>query len=95
VLPLKVVVPLTVSPDPLTVNDPVITADPENGKPDPPLPPLRANEAVVANEDDTAREAEVANEAEVAVDAEPVILPLMETLYAPVVPPPEVRASYN
>jgi hypothetical protein len=40
-------------------------------------------------------DAVIAYEAEVAVEAEPVKLPLIETVYAPVVPPPEVNASYN
>jgi hypothetical protein len=61
----------------------------------PPPPPFKAYDAVIANEDDTAREALVANEAEVEVDAFPIKLPLTVTLYAPVVPPPEVNASYS
>ena len=47
------------------------------------VPPLlfKACDAVIAYED------------EIAVEAEPVKLPLIETLYAPVVPPPGVSAS--
>jgi hypothetical protein len=60
-----------------------------------PPPLFKAYDAVIANEDVTAREALVANEADIAVEAEPVKLPLIETLYAPVVPPPGVNASYN
>ena len=37
--------PVTVNPDPDTTNEPVITADPENGKVTPP-PPFNAKEAV-------------------------------------------------
>ena len=53
---------------------------------------LTANDAVVAKLELTDIDALTANEADVA---NPIKLPLIETSYAPVVPPPAVKASYN
>ena len=62
--------------DPVTYNDPVITAEPENGNPtpEPPPPPFKAYDAVKAYDDDTAFRtydavvAKSAREADTALD---------------------------
>lgn len=69
---------------PEIIKEPVITAEPENGKvePPPPLPPLKAYEAVKAYDEDNAvplrkeavkaRDDDVANEAEIALEMLPL-----------------------
>jgi hypothetical protein len=46
--PVELTEPVTINPLPETSRLPVITADPEKGNPDPPVPPFNAKEAVNA-----------------------------------------------